>query len=158
MSEHILTHKHQTHKHQAHNHAASGWRIHCCVEVTELSTNKQHSLTQSEHFFSPRHSVHIHPHARRVFASSFSTGPPGDQGALHCRWPLKVIATQPIGLVPLQSRGILPVAEEQSRTRGGQSGCVEGQPQCRGLWHSIGSSPSARSLSLSHSSPPPSSR
>jgi hypothetical protein len=32
------------------------------------------------------------PHARRVFASSFSTGPPGDRGALHCRW--NVIATQ----------------------------------------------------------------
>jgi len=45
MSEHILTHKHQTHKHQAHNHAASGWRIHCGVEVTELNTNKQHSLS-----------------------------------------------------------------------------------------------------------------
>ena len=26
-------------------HAASGWRIHCGVEVTELSTNKQHSLS-----------------------------------------------------------------------------------------------------------------
>jgi hypothetical protein len=25
-------------------HAASGWRIHCGVEVTELNTNKQHSL------------------------------------------------------------------------------------------------------------------
>ena len=25
-------------------HAASGWRIHCGVEVTELSTNKQHTL------------------------------------------------------------------------------------------------------------------
>ena len=25
-------------------HAASGWRIHCGVEVTELSINKQHSL------------------------------------------------------------------------------------------------------------------
>ena len=25
-------------------HAASGWRIHCGVEVTESSTNKQHSL------------------------------------------------------------------------------------------------------------------
>ncbi len=45
MSEHILTHKHQTHKHQTHNHAASGWRIHCGVEVTELSTNKQHTLS-----------------------------------------------------------------------------------------------------------------
>ena len=26
------------------NHVASGWRIHCGVEVTELSTNKQHPL------------------------------------------------------------------------------------------------------------------
>ena len=26
-------------------HAASGWRIHCGVEVTELSTNKQHTLS-----------------------------------------------------------------------------------------------------------------
>ena len=25
-------------------HAGSGWRIHCGVEVTELSTNKQHTL------------------------------------------------------------------------------------------------------------------
>jgi len=33
------------HKHQTHNHAASGWRIHCGVEVTELSTNKQHTLS-----------------------------------------------------------------------------------------------------------------
>jgi hypothetical protein len=52
------------------------------------------------------------------------------------------------------SRGILPVAEEQSRTRGSQSGGVEDQPQCRGLWHR--SSPSARSLSRSPSPPPPS--
>jgi hypothetical protein len=61
----------------------------------------------------------------------------------------------PIGLVPFQARGILPVAEEkQSRTRGSQSGGVEDQLQCRGLWHS--SSPSARSLSRSRSPPPPS--
>ena len=26
-------------------HAAIGWRIHCGVEVTELSTNKQHNLS-----------------------------------------------------------------------------------------------------------------
>ncbi len=51
-----------------------------------------------------------------------------------------------------QARGILPVAEEQSRTRS-QSGDVEDQPQCRGLWHS---SPSARSLSRSPSPLPPS--
>jgi hypothetical protein len=44
MSEHILAHKHQAHKHQAHNHAAHGWRIHCGVQVTELSNNKQHTL------------------------------------------------------------------------------------------------------------------
>jgi hypothetical protein len=28
-----------------HPHAAIGWRIHCGVEVTELSTNKQHTLS-----------------------------------------------------------------------------------------------------------------
>ena len=39
-------------------------------------------------------------------------------------------------------------------TRGGQSGGVMDQPQCRGLWHS--SSPSARSFTRSPSSPPPS--
>jgi hypothetical protein len=90
--------------------------------------------------------------ARRNFASSFSTGPPGARGALHCHW--NAIATQPLGLVPFQARGILPVAEEQSRTRSGQSGGITDQPQCRGLWRS--SSPSARSLLRSPSSPPPS--
>jgi hypothetical protein len=44
MSEYILTHKHHTHP-----HAASGWRIHCGVEVTGLSTNKQHSLSLEHH-------------------------------------------------------------------------------------------------------------
>ena len=46
-------------------------------------------------------------------------------------------------------------SDEQSRTRGSQSGGVEDQPQCRGLWQS--GSPSAPSLSRSPSpSPPPS--
>jgi hypothetical protein len=45
MSEHILTRKYQAHKHHTHTHAASGWRIHCGVEATELSTNKQHTLS-----------------------------------------------------------------------------------------------------------------
>jgi hypothetical protein len=54
----------------------------------------------------------------------------------------------------LQTRSILPVTEEQSRTRGGQRGRVTDQPQHRGLLHS--SSPSALSLSLSPSPPPPS--
>ena len=48
----------------------------------------------------------------------------------------------------------LRVAEEQSRTRGNQSGGVEDQPQCRGMWHS--GSPSARSCSRSPSPSPPS--
>ncbi len=43
------------------------------------------------------------------------------------------------------------VAEEQSRTRSGQISGTTDQPQCRGLLHS--SSPSARSLSRSPSSP-----
>ena len=42
--------------------------------------------------------------------------PPGDRGAHHCHW--RAITTQPIGLVPFQARGILPVAEEQSRKVG----------------------------------------
>jgi hypothetical protein len=49
------------------------------------------------------------------------------RGALYCHW--NAIATQPIGLVPFQARGIPPIAEEHSRTRGGQSCCVEDQPQ-----------------------------
>jgi len=53
-----------------------------------------------------------------------------------------------------QARGILTVAEKQGLTRGGQSGGITDQSQCRGLWHS--GSPSARSLSRSPSSPPPS--
>jgi hypothetical protein len=60
---------------------------------------------------------------------------------------------QRIGLVPFQARGSLRVVEEQSRTRGGESGGVTDQPLCRGLWHS--SSPSARSFTRSPSSPPP---
>ena len=95
-----------------------------------------------------RHSVHFHRHARRIFASSFSAGPPGCRSAIHCRW--NVIATQLIRLVPFQALCIIPVAEEQSRTRGGPRGSTS----CRGLWHS--SSLSARSLSRSSSSPPPS--
>jgi hypothetical protein len=48
----------------------------------------------------------------------------------------------------------LPVAEEQSRTRGSQSSGVEDQPPCRGMWHI--SRHSARSFSRSPSPPPPS--
>ena len=65
--------------------------------------------------------------ARRVFAVFFFYRPTRDRGALDCRW--NAIATQSIGLVPFQARGILPVAEEQSRTRSHQSGGVEDQPQ-----------------------------
>jgi hypothetical protein len=54
-------------------------------------------------------------------------GPPGDRGALHCHW--NDIATQPIGLVRFQTCGILPMAEEQRLTHGGQSCCITDQPQ-----------------------------
>jgi len=57
----------------------------------------------------------------------FSTGPPGDRGALHGHW--NAIATQQLELVPFQARGILPVIEEQSRPRGGQSGGIADQPE-----------------------------
>jgi hypothetical protein len=49
MSEYILTHKHHT-----HTHAASGWRIHCGVEVTELTTNKQHTLSMGGRRVKPK--------------------------------------------------------------------------------------------------------
>jgi hypothetical protein len=80
---------------------------------------------------SPRYHEHIQPHSRRVFASSFSTGPPGDRSALHCRW--NAVATQSIGIISVQARCILPRPEEQSLTCGCQSGSVEDQPQCPGL-------------------------
>ena len=53
--------------------------------------------------------------------------PPGDRGALQCQW--NAIATTKLGLVPVSPRGLLPEFEEQSRTRGGQSGGVEDQTQ-----------------------------
>ena len=53
-----------------------------------------------------------------------------------------------------QARGFLPLPEEQSRTRGGQSSGPEDQPQYCGLWRSR--TPRARSLSRSPSPPPPS--
>jgi hypothetical protein len=34
-----------TFHHVSDPQGASGWRIHCGVEVTELSTNKQHTLS-----------------------------------------------------------------------------------------------------------------
>ena len=85
--------------------------------------------TRTTHmFFSPRHYDHILPHARWVFASSLSTGPPRDHGALHCHWT--AIATKPIGQrVPVQTRCILHGPEEQSWPRGGKSIGVTDQPQ-----------------------------
>ena len=57
--------------------------------------------------------------------------PPGDRSALHCRW--NAIATQSIGIISVQARGILPRPKEQSRTCGCQNSSVEDQPQCPGL-------------------------
>jgi hypothetical protein len=86
------------------------------------------------------------------FCVFFFYRPTGRLGTLHCRW--HVIATQPIGLVPFQARGILQRPEEQSRTGSCQGSSVAGQPQCPRLWHR--STPNARSLSHSPSAPPPS--
>jgi hypothetical protein len=103
--------------------------------------------------------AHRETEARRVFASSFSTGPPGDRGALHCRW--NVIATQPLGLVSLQARGFLPVAEEQSRTRGSQSGGVRINLNVEGCGivaapvHAPSRAPFLLPLLLSHNLPLP---
>jgi hypothetical protein len=117
----------------------------------KINTCRQQYADNQNISFLPPLSAQAHA-CSASFCVLFFTGPPGDRGALHCRW--NVIATQPLGLASFQARGNLPVAEEQSRTRGSQSGGVEDQPQCRGLWHS--SSPSARSLSRSPSPPPPS--
>ena len=42
-------------------HVSSGWRIHCCVEVTELSTNKQHNLVMLEgvNFFKDMQALYL---------------------------------------------------------------------------------------------------
>jgi len=46
LTEYIVTHKHT---HIIHNIRGFGWRIHCGVEVTESSTNKQHILNTVSH-------------------------------------------------------------------------------------------------------------
>jgi hypothetical protein len=101
-------------------------------------------------FLSPRHSVHFHPHVHGEFLRLLFLQARRETEA---HFTASAIATQPIGLIPFQARGILPVAEEQSRTRGGQTSRITDPPQCRGLRHS--SPPSARSFSRSHSSHPP---
>ena len=83
----------------------------------------------------------------------------GDRGALHCRW--NAIATQSIGLVPFQARGILPPAEEQSRTRGNQSGGVRINLNVEGCGivaapvHAPSRAPLLPPLLLSHNLPLP---
>jgi hypothetical protein len=104
------------------------------------------TLTIRTFLFSPP----LPAQAHRILVSSFSTGPAGDRGALHCHW--NSFATEPLGLVSVSPRGLLPNTEEQSRTRGGQSGGVEDQPQYGGLWR--GRTPNARSLSRSPSDGP----
>jgi len=102
-----------------------------CADPSSDSSPMRVFSKPPEHFFSPRYHEHIPPHARRVFASSFYSSPPGDRSALHCCW--NAIATQSIRIISVQERGILPRPEEQSLTCGCQSGSVEDQPQCPGL-------------------------
>jgi hypothetical protein len=121
------------------------------LRSAKLTATDNNTLTIRTFLFSPRLSAQAHA-CTASFCVFFFYRPTGRPRALHCRW--NVIATQPIGLVSFQARGILPVAEEQSRTRGSQSSGVEDQPQCQGMWHSR--RPSARSLSRYPSPPPPS--
>jgi len=90
----------------------------------------------------------------------FLQAPPGDRDALHCRW--NAIATQPIRLVPFQARCIPPVADEQSRTCGGQSSGITDQPQVvegRGIVaapvHAPSRAPLLLPLLISHNLPLP---
>ena len=55
--------------------------------------------------------VVLHLHSRRIFASSFSTGPPGDRGTLQYHW--HAIATKYLGPVPVVPCGLLSEFEEQ---------------------------------------------
>ena len=63
----------------------------------KLTATENNTLTIRTFLFSPPLSAQAHACTAIfcVFFSSFSTGPPGDRGALHCRW--NVIATQQIG-------------------------------------------------------------
>jgi hypothetical protein len=79
--------------------------------------------------------------------------------ALHCHW--NAIATQSIRLVQFQSSRILPVNEEQSRTRSHQNVGVEDQPQCQNCVivaapvHDPSHTPLLLPLLLSHKLPLP---
>jgi hypothetical protein len=137
--------------------------LHVAAERKINSYMQQYADNQNISYFSPRHYEHINPHARRIFASSFSTGPPGDRGALHCHW--RAIATQPIGLYPFQAPiglvPFLPVAERQSRTRGGQAAAfrinlnVEGCGIVAAPMHAPSRAPLLLPLLLSHDLPFP---
>ena len=126
-------------------------RLCVLLSSAKLTATDNNTLTIRTFLFSPPLSAQAHA-CTASFCVFFFYRPTGRPRRTYCRW--NVIATQPLGLVSFQARGILPVAEEQSRTRGSQSSGVEDQPQCRGLCHSR--RPSARSLSRSPSPPPPS--
>ena len=57
--------------------AASRWAVHWAANPALEVYTAVFNL-QSEHFFSPSYHEHIQSYARRIFASSFSTGPPRD--------------------------------------------------------------------------------
>jgi hypothetical protein len=102
--------------------------LHVAAQCKIKSYRQQYADNQNI-LFSPRHHKHIHP--------------------MHGEF-LRLLFYRPTGRT---RRTSLPL-ECHRRTRGGQSGGITDQPQCRGLWHS--SSPSALSLSRSPSSPTPS--
>jgi len=62
-------------------HAASGWRIHCGVEVTELSTNKQHTLSL----------LFCQPHPMITFIASVMRQAVHPPQATRSRWRARMI-------------------------------------------------------------------
>jgi hypothetical protein len=119
--------------------------LHIAAERKMNSYRQQYADNQniSFHHAIATNCQHLHPHSRRIFASSFSTGPPGDRGALHCHW--HAVATQPIGLVPEQTRGI-----------SFKVGLTAAKAAALRINLSIQGCANARSLSRSPSYPPPS--
>jgi hypothetical protein len=81
-------------------------------KVSRSIARGNNTLTIRTFIFSPPSQADP-PACTANFCVFYFYRPRGDQGALHSHWNShwNAIATQPIGLVPFQARGILPVAD-----------------------------------------------
>jgi hypothetical protein len=121
----------------------------CVLLRSARSISIGNNTLTSEHFFSPCDCQHLHLHARRIFASLLSTGPPGDRGALDC---LGIAIAIPFERVPFSQRGILTGLKSKVGLAAAKA--VALRPLYRRLW--LNCSTRARSLLRSPSSSPPS--